>query len=264
MYPIPGVQLVKRSAIIFTFEQLEETKWRAKSFLISFLFSVHWQTQNDFFWFLCDVYEMARQMFLKFPSFFRYIDRLEIIFFLVCAWCVLKQLFTSILVTVMVIYLAAPWLSKKYLSTSISANNCLLSRWLLDLVVCEDKPFYSWARNSHSERKKILLFPSTYTKLNFFSSDIPVIPDLEDVQEEDMMTQIAAPPRWDVTLPTGGGGGWGRQIFLRSQTWSMYKKRTWWHILRPHPSGMLLYPWGGGGFAGISKEWPYTSILCFD
>lgn len=26
-------------------------------------------------------------------------------------------------------------------------------------------------------------------------SDIPVIPDLEDVQEEDMMTQIAAPPR---------------------------------------------------------------------
>ena len=47
----------------------------------------------------------------------------------------------------------------------------------------------------------------------------------------------------------------------------MYKKRTWWHILRPHPGGMLLYPWGGGGgggFAGISKEWPYTSILCFD
>lgn len=45
-----------------------------------------------------------------------------------------------------------------------------------------------------------------YTKLDFFSSDIPVIPDLEDVQEEDMMTQIAAPPRWGVTLPTGGGG----------------------------------------------------------
>ena len=128
-------------------------------------------------------------------------------FFLVCAWCVLKQLFTSIPVTVMVIYFAAPWLSKKYLSTSISANNCLLSRWLLDLAVYEDKPFYSWARNSHSERKKILLFPSTYTKLDFFSSDIPVIPDLEDVQEEDMMTQIAAPPRWDVTLPTGDGGG---------------------------------------------------------
>lgn len=161
-------------------------------------------------------------------------------FFLVCAWCVLKQLFTSIPVTVMVIYFAAPWLSKKYLSTSISANNCLLSRWLLDLAVYEDKPFYSWARNSHSERKKILLFPSTYTKLDFFSSDIPVIPDLEDVQEEDMMTQIAAPPRWGVTLPTGGGGG--RQISLWSQTLSMYRKRTWWHILRPHLGGMLLYP----------------------
>ena len=107
----------------------------------------------------------------------------------------------------MVIYLAAPWLGKKYLSTSISANNCLLSRWLLDLVVYKNKPFYSWARNFHSERKKILLLSSTYTKLDFFSSDIPVIPDLEDVQEEDMMTQIAAPPRWDVTLPTGGGGG---------------------------------------------------------
>ena len=53
--------------------------------------------------------------------------------------------------------------------------------------------------------------------------DIPVIPDLEYVQEGDMVTHIAAPPRWDVTLPMGGGG-----------------------------------------FAGISKEWPYTSILCFD
>ena len=29
----------------------------------------------------------------------------------------------------------------------------------------------------------------------FILEDIPVIPDLEDVQEEDMMTQIAAPPR---------------------------------------------------------------------
>ena len=29
----------------------------------------------------------------------------------------------------------------------------------------------------------------------FLFEDIPVIPDLEDVQEEDMMTQIAAPPR---------------------------------------------------------------------
>lgn len=95
------------------------------------------------------------------------------------------------------------------------------------------------------------------------------------------------------------------QIFLSSQTWRMYKKRTWWRRLQPHPGGMLLYPrgtgggidryscdprlgvctrrghgdtycsptqvgccfthgGGGGGFAGISKEWPYTSILCFD
>ena len=50
-----------------------------------------------------------------------------------------------------------------------------------------------------------------------------MIPDLEYVQEEDMVTHIAAPPRWDVALPMGGEG-----------------------------------------FAGISKEWPYTSILCFD
>uniref|UniRef100_H3B9Y8 Intraflagellar transport 43 n=1 Tax=Latimeria chalumnae TaxID=7897 RepID=H3B9Y8_LATCH len=28
----------------------------------------------------------------------------------------------------------------------------------------------------------------------FFSADIPVIPDLEDVQEEDLTMQVAAPP----------------------------------------------------------------------
>lgn len=163
----------------------------------------------------------------------------------------------------MVIYFAAPWLSKKYLSTSISANNCLLSRWLLDLAVYEDKPFYSWARNSHSERKKILLFPSTYTWLDFFSSDIPVIPDLEDVQEEDMMTQIAAPPRWDVTLPTGDG---------RIDRYSC-DPRLGVCTRRGHgdtycgPTQVgccFTHGGGGGGFAGISKEWPYTSILCFD
>ena len=260
MYPIPGVQLVKRSAIIFTFEQLEETKWCAKSFLISFLFSVHWQTQNDFFWFLCDVYEMARQMFLKFPSFFRYIDRLEIIFFLVCAWCVLKQLFTSILVTVMVIYLAAPWLSKKYLSTSISANNCLLSRWLLDLVVCEDKPFYSWARNSHSERKKILLFPSTYTKLNFFSSDIPVIPDLEDVQEEDMMTQIAAPPRWDATLPTGDGGGGKIDRYYCDLTLGVCTRRGHDDTYCGPTQVGCCFTHGGGGGGGVCRNFQRVAL----
>ena len=36
-------------------------------------------------------------------------------------------------------------------------------------------------------------------------ADIPVIPDLEEVQEEDMATQIAAPPR------SGNNGSyWGR------------------------------------------------------
>ena len=41
------------------------------------------------------------------------------------------------------------------------------------------------------------------------------------------------------------------QIFLSSQTWRMYKKRTWWHRLQPHPGGMLLYPRGMGG--GINR-----------
>ena len=52
-----------------------------------------------------------------------------------------------------------------------------------------------------------------------------MIPDLEYVQDGHIMTHIAAPPRWDVALPMGEGGE---------------------------------------GFAGISKEWSYTSILCFD
>ena len=203
---------------------------------------------------------MARQMFLKFSSFFRYIDRHELIIFLVCAWCVLKQLFTSILVTVMVIYFAAPWLSKKYLSTSISANNCLLSRWLLDLVVYKNKPFYSWARNFHSERKKILLLSSTYTKLNFCSSDIPVIPDLEDVQEEDMMTQIAAPPRWGVTLPTGGGVD---RYPCDPRLWVCTGRGHGDTYCGPTRVG-CCFTHGGGGFGGIFRKWPYTSILCFD
>ena len=58
---------------------------------------------------------------------------------------------------------------------------------------------------------------------------------------------------WHRLQPHPGGmllyprGMGGDKIFLWSQTWSMYKKGTWWHILRPHPGGMLLYPWGGGG-----------------
>lgn len=48
---------------------------------------------------------------------------------------------------------------------------------------------------------RVLLLDFTFIQLITFLSvfvnllDIPVIPDLEDVQEEDMMTQIAAPPR---------------------------------------------------------------------
>ena len=34
----------------------------------------------------------------------------------------------------------------------------------------------------------------------FILEDIPVIPDLEDVQEEDMMTKIAAPPRCVINM----------------------------------------------------------------
>ena len=43
-----------------------------------------------------------------------------------------------------------------------------------------------------------------------------MIPDLEYVQEEDMVTHIAAPPRWNVALPMGGGEGGGSQEFLKS------------------------------------------------
>ena len=43
-----------------------------------------------------------------------------------------------------------------------------------------------------------------------------MIPDLEYVQEEDMVTHIAAPPWWDVALPMGGGEGGGLQEFPKS------------------------------------------------
>ena len=60
---------------------------RQEFFLISLLFSFHRKTLTDFFWSLCDVYEMTRQMFLKFSSFFRYIDRHELFFFGLCVMC---------------------------------------------------------------------------------------------------------------------------------------------------------------------------------
>ena len=114
------------------------------------------------------------------------------------------------------------------------------------------------------KERKILLFPSTYTKLNFCSSDIPVIPDLEDVLEEDMMTQIAAPPRWDVTLPTGDGGGGGNRYSCDPRLGVCTRRGHGDTYCGPTQVGCYFTHGGGGGFAGISKEWPYTSILCFD
>ncbi|XP_067018350.1 intraflagellar transport protein 43 homolog A-like isoform X2 [Acropora muricata] len=62
-----------------------------------------------------------------------------------------------------------------------------------------------WADDTPKEKKKgrdVEAFQEEDERLKMDSSvmpddedgDIPVIPDLEDVQEEDMMTQIAAPP----------------------------------------------------------------------
>ena len=147
-------------------------------FKIFFLFSVHRQTwTNFFFWFVRDVYytNYSLQFWWQWWLFTSLLRGL------------VKSIFPPPFRRIIVYYLDGYWIW-----WSIKINR-----------------FYSWARNFHSERKKILLLSSTYTKLNFCSSDIPVIPDLEDVQEEDMMTQIAAPPRWDVTLPTGDGGGGG-------------------------------------------------------
>lgn len=155
----------------------------------------------------------------------------------------------------MVIYFAAPWLSKKYLSTSISANNCLLSRWWLHLAVYEDKPFYSWARNSHSERKKILIQNWISFPQIFLSSQT-----WRMYKKRTWWHRLQPHPGGMLLYPRGTGGGGNRQILLWSHTWSMYKKRTWWHILRPHPGGMLLYPWGGGGLQEFPKSGP---ILAF-
>lgn len=62
-----------------------------------------------------------------------------------------------------------------------------------------------WADDTPKEKKKgrrdVEIFQEEDERLKMDNSvtqdddgDIPVIPDLEDVQEEDMMTQIAAPP----------------------------------------------------------------------
>ena len=57
--------------------------------------------------------------------------------------------------------------------------------------------------------------------ISLFLEDIPVIPDLEDVQEEDMMTQIAAPPRCVIDMfhlePFSISGVLGEKISLKHQ-----------------------------------------------
>ena len=68
--------------------------------------------------------------------------------------------------------------------------------------------------------------------------DIPVIPDLEYVQEGDMVTHIAAPPRWDVTLPMGGGGG--LQEFPKSGP-----TLAFFVLIKGHTT--IFFPFLGGG-----------------
>lgn len=54
-----------------------------------------------------------------------------------------------------------------------------------------------YLKSCHPISRKTYVGPAlceTWQYDTFILEDIPVIPDLEDVQEEDMMTQIAAPP----------------------------------------------------------------------
>lgn len=82
--------------------------------------------------------------------------------------------------------------------------------------------------------------------------DIPVIPDLEYVQEGDMVTHIAAPPRWDVTLPMGGGG---LQEFPKSGP-----TLAFFVLIKGHTT--IFFPFlGGGGGEGWGPTAPWNSIL---
>ena len=59
-------------------------------------------------------------------------------------------------------------------------------------------PASHYLKSCHPVSRKTYVGPAlckTWQHDTFILEDIPVIPDLEDVQEEDMMTQIAAPPR---------------------------------------------------------------------
>ena len=79
-----------------------------------------------------------------------------------------------------------------------------------------------------------------------------MIPDLEYVQEEDMVTHIAAPPRWDVALPMGGGGGRGLQEFPKSGP-----TLAFFVLIKGHTTIFFLF-WGGEGWGPTA---PWNSIL---
>ena len=77
-----------------------------------------------------------------------------------------------------------------------------------------------------------------------------MIPDLEYVQEEDMMTQIAAPPRWDVALPMGGGGC---RNFQRVAL-------AFFVLIKGHTTIFFLFFFSEGG-EGWGPTAPWNSIL---
>lgn len=55
------------------------------------------------------------------------------------------------------------------------------------LHICEAREPLSSVRGEHNTPHLLLLLSLV--------ADIPVIPDLEEVQEEDLAMQVAAPPR---------------------------------------------------------------------
>eukprot|EP00058_Branchiostoma_floridae_P027724 XP_002613215.1 hypothetical protein BRAFLDRAFT_73148 [Branchiostoma floridae] len=55
-----------------------------------------------------------------------------------------------------------------------------------------------WADDTGKEKKSARLRSDSPPRRDDSDEDIPVIPDLDDVQEEDMATQIAAPPSLQV------------------------------------------------------------------
>lgn len=57
----------------------------------------------------------------------------------------------------------------------------------LVLHICEAREPLSSVRGEHNTPHLLLLLSLV--------ADIPVIPDLEEVQEEDLAMQVAAPPR---------------------------------------------------------------------